>query len=445
MDKAHLHPGLFFLFQIRKETEKTMTTTTAGRNLQTERNHQSISLSQMATDLQIEESMLMDYEEGRMALTEMEGLRIALYLKIEPAVIGIEPLMVLKRIPNHFLALVKRSKGSSQKNDGKSGIAAFKQSFTKRSKSEKIETLENVLFHPEKMKEDRPFMFLRIALGLCFIFLLAYAIFEVSIMLISLSLLVPFTLLWYLFERNNAHALSGLVILRLFLFGGLISICFVYMIRNYVGYPDLPFLGELLTGIVEETAKILCVILFVHRIKLENTISGILVGFAVGAGFDVFETASYGISSLINSELDIDVMNTDTLIRSAYSLFGIGHHYWTGMLAGALVSVSKTGYVKLRDLFHPVVFGWYIIVIMFHTFFNYSLTRSEGFFWEIVLGVLSLLLFFLMWKNSQNDYADTQSEKEHDEKERSMVALVVPVTKSNMDLPLDGDSSASQR
>lgn len=402
----------FTIFKNELEWRLPMTSTTAGRNMQYERNRQGFSVAQMASDLSIAEETLIKYEDGTIPITEADGLKIAEYLSIVSASIGIEPILEDKPIPKNFFSLFKPGpKKRSWKQAWKEDCAQFKKSFDRRSKKEKMESLENILFHPEKMSKENPFMFVRIGLSLLLIYILATAIQEVTLMLLSLSLLVPFTLLWYLFEKHVLRSVSGFEITKLFLIGGLISICLVIMIRNYVGYPQVVGLAELLTGIVEETAKIACVVIFVRRIKLTNTISGMLVGFAIGAGFSVFETAMYGMAFFTSNDLNISVMEMNTMLRSLYSLFGCGHHFWTGLLSGALVAVSKTGYVKLKELKRAPAFFTFLLVIAFHTLFNYSLNFTWGIVIRVAICIVSLLCFVLMWRRGVIQYHEAEEQR----------------------------------
>ena len=272
---------------------------------------------------------------------------------------------------------------------------SFKGAFRKRSNETKDDSIETHLFHPERMTPDEPFMFVRIILFFLILFGCAILASDVTLTVLSLSLIAPFSLLWYYYERHLPRTVNGIDVLRYFLFGGLVSIIVVYLIRAFVGYPGIPLFGDVLTGLVEEAAKIAVVLFIIRKKGIKDILTGMLVGFAVGAGFDVFETASYGISELLEYD-DYFAMLGVIAMRSGYSLVGIGHHFWTAMIAGAVIYVNPNGYYKLGYAFRPTSMVWYFLVALIHGLFNFL--SGIGFGWTMI--PVSLILFLLMWRNA---------------------------------------------
>ena len=142
--------------------------------------------------------------------------------------------------------------------------------------------------------------------------------------------------------------------LNSFLVGGIVSLGLTHLIREVTGFTD-GILGDLQTGFVEETAKLLVVLIILKRVKVKHMFTGVLIGFAVGAGFDVFETTDYAINTLIETSGNYNEMIWTTWFRSIFAV-GIGHHFWTGILAGTLVSLSTSLKVAFKKLYHLGVY-----------------------------------------------------------------------------------------
>lgn len=372
-----------------------------GKVIKRERISQSIAIEQMAKDLGIEEYILSEYENGYLSINENDGIMISEYLNIESALIGIEPLLN-KKIPSHFYDLIIIDRQKTKRECFRERANKFFHSFRKKTAKEKMLVLQNQLFIPEKMENEFPSLFRGIAVILGLIYLLSFFSGDPALSSLSLSLIVPFSILWFLYELHLPRDINGIQIIKYFMLGGLVSIIYVQFIRGIIGFPDIVFVEDLITGVVEETTKLIVVILLVKKTKIKYISTGILIGFAVGAGFDVFETVSYGMNYLLENN-DFYGMQFTIALRSFYAIFGIGHHFWTGMLAGALVSISPTGYLKLKSVLNRVFVIWYCIIAMIHAMWNFVISLNISFSWilEIILCLASLSLFILMWKNQK--------------------------------------------
>src|SRR5262249_46213920 len=64
---------------------------------------------------------------------------------------------------------------------------------------------------------------------------------------------------------------------------------------SFIGFDvaNLNWLGASQAGIVEETGKLLAVVLVVRNTKYKYMLNGMVFGAAIGAGFAAFETAGY--------------------------------------------------------------------------------------------------------------------------------------------------------
>nr|MDO8117867.1 PrsW family glutamic-type intramembrane protease [Candidatus Sigynarchaeota archaeon] len=112
------------------------------------------------------------------------------------------------------------------------------------------------------------------------------------------SAVVPFSFMVLMFELNYPRNLTILVVVRCFVFGGLASLGLVNLFRLATVYPG-GFAGDLLTGLIEEGAKMLVAFICLCILKPRHVITGMLVGATVGAGFSVFESAEYALARLL--------------------------------------------------------------------------------------------------------------------------------------------------
>jgi RsiW-degrading membrane proteinase PrsW (M82 family) len=147
-----------------------------------------------------------------------------------------------------------------------------------------------------------------------------------------------------------------------FLLGGVLGLTIAAVLEPVL-LPPLASTGSItlgvavLIGLVEETAKIVCVLWFLRDKRLRSELDGLILGAAAGMGFAALETAGYGfvaflqgfvaqlgasqsqsLSSAQATVLAIEVgaqqMNYQLVIRMALAIFG--HGVWTGIVAAAI-------------------------------------------------------------------------------------------------------------
>jgi len=192
---------------------------------------------------------------------------------------------------------------------------------------------------------------------------------------LMMSSIVPLCLLVFIHEISIPKQVKGIDTIKYFFIGGMTSILVVYGLRSFTSYPDWYFASDMLTGVVEELSKIIVVIFIFQRLKVKHVMVGILIGFAVGAGFDVFETSDYGMYALLESGGDIFMMMGEIITRSIFAIFGIGHHFWTAMIAGTLVLMNNTGKVGFKDLFKPISLMMFVLIALIHGLWNFTISN----------------------------------------------------------------------
>ena len=201
------------------------------------------------------------------------------------------------------------------------------------------------------------------------------------------SSVVAIPLLIFIFESNFARNISIIEVVKYFIWGGMLSIILTLLFVPASESDALATIGY--APVFEEIAKAIVAAFFISRLKTKSIISGLLVGFAVGAGFTVFENMLYGID-LYLTELLAGFANTllggdaTTLLddanavamgtalgRSLADVFA-GHHYWTGIFGAGFVLFGNQEKSTLRNLFHWRVILTVMFCIFLHSFFNFG-------------------------------------------------------------------------
>lgn len=256
---------------------------------------------------------------------------------------------------------------------------------THMSKEYQVETLKLHLFE-KNFGDTVPYLYKRIFIVMALVLLFNNLLPHIGIInFVVLGFSIPFTLMILIYELDRHDQLNLMDVLKLFVVGGMLSIGITYLIRSLTGYPE-GLVGDLMTGLVEESAKLITCMILVRQTKFRNVYTAFVFGFVVGAGFDVFETMDYGFNTMISLESAVSGMET-LATRSLFAL-GIGHHFWTGIIFATLVGLSKTINIDYKKLYHPTFIAVFGFIALYHAFFNFS-----DFYVQIALAVIGALLF----------------------------------------------------
>lgn len=216
---------------------------------------------------------------------------------------------------------------------------------------------------------------------LYFVQYLAFQQFRNSLMLpgmmITGALAMPFATAILFFELNAPRNVSFPRVLTLLCAGGVLSI-FVSLIgfeltslHRYLGAPA--------AGIIEETGKLIAVILMMRKGDKLYILNGCLFGAAVGAGFAAFESAGYAFNAFLSGLPDkstagilfaAEGMVKSIMLRGILAPFG--HVAWTAITAGVLwrARVHKS---SLADALTDGKFlRAFFIVVLLHTTWNFT-------------------------------------------------------------------------
>ncbi len=192
---------------------------------------------------------------------------------------------------------------------------------------------------------------------------------------------MPIAVLVFIFEMNTPRNVSVILVAKLFVMGGVVAICTASM--EYT----VPILGKV-PGIVEESSKLLAVLIVVHSARYKYELNGLLFGAAVGAGFACFETSAYGLNAFLptfvqgvkSATTDAQVLQVftkslnsmvDTLVLRGV-LAPFGHMPWTGIAAAAFWRVKQDRPVSPGMLLDTRFLKAFAIPVVMHTLWDIS-------------------------------------------------------------------------
>jgi RsiW-degrading membrane proteinase PrsW (M82 family) len=180
------------------------------------------------------------------------------------------------------------------------------------------------------------------------------------------SFAVPLSILVFCFEMNVLRNVSLYQLIRLVVVGGLLAIVislFGFRLSHLANW-----LGAMSAGLVEETGKLLALILMTRGPRHRWILNGLLLGAAVGTGFAVFETSGYAFDQGLLSN-GIEGMLGIIFTRGVLSVFG-GHGLFTGLVGAALWRVRAGRPVTREMLLDRRFLRVFGLVIALHMVWN---------------------------------------------------------------------------
>ena len=293
-----------------------------------------------------------------------------------------------------------RDLASTDKLEGFSLKELFQETFTKRG-PEAVEEYLSVgsprTTPPLEMVDTnwpKPWMFFRVLAGLVLAYAAIYALFlytlnekpMIAIMVLA-TFAVPIATLTLIWELNTPRNVSIAEVIQLFVIGGGLAVVMITL------WYLIPIFGNM-PGIVEETAKLLAVIVVTYRVRgsrFPYQLNGILFGATVGAGFACSETLGYGLDQFAKgiisfvsggglatlpngSPLAAALMPAMKSTISALNMRGLlspfGHIVWTAITAGAFWRVIGDRTATVQMLLDGRFLRAFIIPVAMHTIWD---------------------------------------------------------------------------
>lgn len=243
----------------------------------------------------------------------------------------------------------------------------------------------------------RPWLFSRllaVALIVSFLLLIGFRTFGNPKLLADLmfvgSFAVPLATLVFFLEMNALRNISIFVVIALVFLGGVASLLVALVFFSNLEFISTIF-GAAGAAMIEEPAKLLIVIfLFGKSLKHRWILNGLLLGAAVGTGFEAFESAGYAFEQTIKYGADAGVDNI--ILRALLAPFM--HVVWTANAAAALWLAKGQNKFQWSMLGSPKFLRVFASSVLLHFTWNTSFTIIPL---PWILDIKFLILGFLSW------------------------------------------------
>lgn len=179
------------------------------------------------------------------------------------------------------------------------------------------------------------------------------------------SFAIPFSILVFFFEMNVPRNVSLYQVMRLLLFGGILSLILSLFFFRWTGLSN--WLGAMAAGLIEETGKALALLLVVHKLRYRWILNGMLFGATIGTGFAIFESAGYAF--LFGLDQGQAAMLHVIMVRGVLTVLG-GHGIWTAMVGAALWRVRGGEPFRREMVADPRFLRVFALAIALHMVWN---------------------------------------------------------------------------
>ncbi|MBM7454166.1 RsiW-degrading membrane proteinase PrsW (M82 family) [Acholeplasma morum] len=326
--------------------------------------NKGLDLNTIMIELDLSHESLSVFLEGKGSKADIEYQVFARHLDLSEILLGEKVTKEEGRVTNPLTFFVPSKKRCKKIFKGIKII--WKSTFSKRSKQEKLNDLSQVFLG---IKPKKPYLFMKVFSVLFLIAVINALTANILVLtILTTSSLFILAMAILLFELDNED-FKMLDFVMYIIYGGILSIGLTHLIREITSYPE-GFYGDVVTGLVEEAAKFIIVMFILKKLRVKHVFTGVLIGFAVGAGFDIFETAEYGMNAFLESGSYEDMAVT-LWVRSIFAL-GIGHHFWTAILSGIFIGLNCYEKISLKIVFHPIMILSYLGVSLYHAAWNYN-------------------------------------------------------------------------
>ena len=293
------------------------------------------------------------------------------------------------------------------------GAFNFNRFFGGINKPHTVEEIEESLivgtqFTTPKIEDisldyPQPWLFFRLvtfSVVLFYAFVFAYYAFEninlVPGLIFSGSFAVPISTLFLFYEINIRRNVPLWQIMRLVLFGGILSIFIALVLFANTETLSNAF-GASAAGIIEEPAKLGALLILMRGGRIKKypyILNGLLLGAAVGCGFAAFESAGYALNIGLTSSVDGMIENIQ--IRGILSPFA--HIVWTAVSGAAMWRVLKGGDFKFKLLQRNEFKKPFLVIVLCHFIWNSGLNLPffgtyiicGGVAWVVALSLVNL-------------------------------------------------------
>jgi RsiW-degrading membrane proteinase PrsW (M82 family) len=207
------------------------------------------------------------------------------------------------------------------------------------------------------------------------------------------SIITPISLLIFFWEVNILQNISMYKLALMLVKGSIVALLCTVVMYALLDGENSP----LLIGFVEETAKIITLLLLVDHKNYKFIINGMLIGAAIGTGFAAFESSGY---ILINAlENGISAMLNTIFWRAVFAPGG--HIAWAALTGAAFIAVKGDHPFRISMLFNIRFLSMYALVIVLHAIWDTDIPGTVIMnipIMPVALTIISWLILFAMMK-----------------------------------------------
>ena len=292
----------------------------------------------------------------------------------------------------------------------------------------------------------KPWLFMRMAIASLIIFFLFWAGWKQftnpnllpGLMMVG-SFAIPISTLVLFMELNVRRNVSLYMVARLAFLGGILSLLITSVIDNLVGNGLLPnsevlaWMGASAAGPMEETAKVLAMVVVARAAKYKYKLNGLLVGAAVGVGFAAFESMGYALTFFTNGTIggtietiaterakDLDIAKNVGVLQGADAMIDVvvvrgilsplGHIVWSAIAGCALWRVIKGQEFKWRMLCDEKFIRLLLVPVVLHMIWNSRFLQLPLYGTHLLVGVVGWFVCLSLVQEGLHEIVVEQSE-----------------------------------
>lgn len=299
--------------------------------------------------------------------------------------------------------------------------------------------------HEVNASWPKPWLFMRMAIASLIIFFLFWAGWKQftnpnllpGLMMVG-SFAIPISTLVLFMELNVRRNVSLYMVARLAFLGGILSLLITLVIDNLGSCGLLPnygffsWMGASSAGPMEETAKVLAMVIVARAAKYKYKLNGLLVGAAVGVGFAAFESMGYALNFFTNGTIggtietiaterakDLDIAKGLGVLQGADAMLNViivrgilsplGHIVWSAIAGCALWRVIKGQEFKWRMLCDESFIRLLLVPVFLHMVWNspFQLPLYGNY---LLVGIVGWFVCLSLVQEGLHEIAEEQSE-----------------------------------
>ena len=209
---------------------------------------------------------------------------------------------------------------------------------------------------------------------------------------------IPMATLIFFWELNMPKNISMLLLIRIMLISGFLSIAITFISHSVIGMDDS--WSAIWAGPVEETAKALTMLFFLKNNRYCYKLNGLLIGAAVGTGFAFIETGGYTVMS--GEEADFTM-----ILRALLSPFC--HIPWSAIVGAALWRTMQNKTWNIENLSNRRFLSLFFCSVGMHMFWNSPLLGGEMLLKTAIVGVLEYTIIIYLLQEGINEIRQLKS------------------------------------